>query len=82
MHFYTADAAEAAIVRLNTGFADEGISYYASSDASNGAAELFRFYNTQNSSHFFTVSQAERDNIINTLGHYNYEGIAFFVDGA
>jgi serralysin len=82
VHFYTAAADEAASLRLNAGFLDEGISYYASTDASNGGTALFRFYNTQNDSHFYTVSEAERDNIISTIGHYNYEGVAFYVDAA
>lgn len=82
VHFYTAAADEAASLRLNAGFRDEGISYYASNDASNGGTALFRFYNTQNNSHFYTVSEAERDIIINTLGHYKYENVAFYVDAA
>jgi uncharacterized protein (DUF779 family) len=82
VHFYTAAADEAASVRLNAGFRDEGISYYASTDDSNGGTALYRFYNTQNDSHFYTVSEAERDNIINTIGHYKYEDVAFYVDAA
>jgi serralysin len=82
VHFYTAAADEAASLRLNAGFRDEGISYYASNDASNGGTALFRFYNTQNNSHFYTVSEAERDSIINTIGHYKYENVAFYVDAA
>lgn len=81
-HFYTANAGEAAGLRQDSNFRDEGISYYASNDASNGGTELFRFFNTLNGTHFYTVSAAERDNIISTLGHYNYEGTAFYVDVA
>lgn len=80
VHFYTANAGEAEGLRQNASFRDEGISYYASSDGANGGTALYRFFNTLNGSHFYTVSSAERDNIIGTLGHYNYEGIAFFVD--
>ena len=82
VHFYTAAAEEAASLRLNAGFKDEGISYYAANDDSNGGTALYRFYNTQNDSHFYTVSEAERDNIINTIGHYKYEDVAFYVDAA
>ena len=81
-HFYTANAGEAAGLRQDSNFRDEGISYYASDDASNGGTELFRFFNTLNGTHFYTVSATERDNIISTLGHYNYEGTAFYVDVA
>ncbi|RMX61901.1 hypothetical protein [Roseibium alexandrii] len=60
----------------------EGISYFASPDDSDGGQALYRFYNTSNGTHFYTVSEAERDAIIQTLGHYSYEGVAYFVEFA
>ncbi|MEP1930385.1 MAG: hypothetical protein ABJJ37_03810 [Roseibium sp.] len=80
VHFYTVNAEEAAGLRENTGFRDEGVAYYASSDDSSGATALYRFFNTTSGSHFYTTSSAERDNIISTLGHFNFEGVAYFVD--
>ncbi|KJV08995.1 hypothetical protein VZ95_14210 [Elstera litoralis] len=42
--------------------------------------ELYRFYNSATNSHFFTVSESERDTIIATLPTFKYEGVAFYVD--
>ncbi|MBO9422760.1 S8 family serine peptidase [Labrenzia sp. R4_2] len=80
VHFYTINAEEAAGLRINSTFRDEGIAYYAAADDSAGGTALFRFFNTQTGSHFYTTSEAERDNIIATLGQYNFEGVAYYVD--
>ena len=40
-------------------------------------ADIYRFFNTTNSSHFYTASIAERDNIIAQLPGLRYEGPAF-----
>jgi hypothetical protein len=39
---------------------------------------VFRFYNTLNGSHFFTISASERDWILANLPHYRLEGAAWF----
>jgi hypothetical protein len=39
--------------------------------------DIFWFFYSTNSSHFFTASAAERDSIIATLPQYQYEGNAF-----
>ncbi len=39
---------------------------------------IYRFWHTQNGSHFFTGSVAERNHVINTNPILNYEGIAFY----
>nr|WP_286183906.1 hypothetical protein [Labrenzia sp. R4_1] len=80
VHFYTINAEEAAGLWTNATFRDEGIAYYAAADDSTGGTALFRFFNTQTGSHFYTTSEAERDNIISTLGQYNFEGVAYYVD--
>jgi hypothetical protein len=38
---------------------------------------VFRFYDTRTQDHFYTASAAERDLILRTIPHYQYEGIAF-----
>jgi len=38
---------------------------------------IFRFYNSSNNAHFFTASEAERDQVIATLPSFRYEGVAF-----
>jgi len=45
-----------------------------------GALPVYRFYNKVNGSHFYTVSEAERNNVIATWPHiYTYEGVAFYL---
>jgi|TARA_E500000318_G_scaffold85190_2_gene81070 hypothetical protein len=47
-----------------------------------GPDAVFRFFNTENGSHFYTKSVAERDHVISTLDNFNYEGIAFSAAGS
>lgn len=81
-HFYTASTGERdSIINTLPQFTFEGISYYGFGDGQNGShIALYRFHNTSNGSHFYTASTGERDQIIETLGHYRYEGIAYYVD--
>lgn len=44
----------------------------------NVAKDVFRFYNTNTGTHFFTMSVAERDYIQNTYPFFAYEGSVFF----
>ncbi len=39
--------------------------------------DVFRFYNHDTGTHFFTASQLERDIVRNTLRQYEYEGVGF-----
>lgn len=40
---------------------------------------VYRFFNTQRGGHLYTVSEVERDYIINNLPQWNYEGVKFNV---
>jgi len=40
---------------------------------------MYRFFNTNTGAHLYTISQVERDYILNNLPHYNYEGVKFYV---
>ena len=42
-------------------------------------APAYRFFNTHTGAHLYTISETERDYILNELPHYNYEGIKFYV---
>jgi hypothetical protein len=42
-----------------------------------GSDPVFRFYNTQTNTHFFTPSVQERDSIIATFKEFSYEGVGF-----
>ncbi|MBM3486087.1 MAG: hypothetical protein FJX67_05565 [Alphaproteobacteria bacterium] len=46
------------------------------------AAPVYRFYNTHTGVHFYTGSTQERDTVIATLPHFNYEGAAFAIPAA
>ena len=81
-HFYTASEAERYTVMrtLASTYTFEGVAYRVNSAAPANVASLFRFYNKRNGSHFYTVSAAERDNVIKTLSTvYAYEGPAYNV---
>ena len=44
-----------------------------------GLSPVFRFFNTRTGCHLYTNSQFERDNILDNLPHYTYEGVKFYV---
>jgi hypothetical protein len=81
-HFYTLDEAERGKV-LND-YADiwipEGVAYYAfANDAEADTSPVYRFWSDSLRSHFYTLSQSERDKLINDPVHlWTYEGIAFY----
>jgi hypothetical protein len=43
-----------------------------------GTSPVYRFFNTQTGTHFFTISEAEKNNIIATLPHFTFEGVAWY----
>lgn len=83
-HFYTASADERdQVIRTLSNFDYEGVAYKAYTSSENGAhEELYRFFNKQSGTHFYTTSEAERDSIIATLPSYSFEGVAYYVDMA
>ncbi len=89
-HFYTANESEknAVVSQLSNVMNYEGEAYRAVSSQSasatlDGMTALYRFYNKAVGSHFFTVSESERDSVIANLSQsYNYEGIAYYVASA
>ena len=42
------------------------------------ASPVYRFYNTRTATHFYTISQAERDNVIAQYPWFTYEGPVFY----
>ena len=42
---------------------------------------VYRFLNTKQLYHFYTASQAERNNLIANLPQFQYEGVAFYANG-
>ncbi|NTW29259.1 MAG: glycoside hydrolase family 16 protein [Coriobacteriia bacterium] len=81
-HFYTVSAAERdqVITTYSDTYTYEGSAFNVSASDSVDSQPVYRFYNKQNGSHFYTVSAAERDQVITTYSDtYTYEGSAFNV---
>lgn len=82
VHLYTADLAEKASIQANLSdtYRYEGVAYRLTADAVYNSQPLYRFYHKQKGFHFYTASDSERDNVINTLSSvYQYEGVAYGV---
>ncbi|PWC41164.1 hypothetical protein [Azospirillum sp. TSO22-1] len=86
-HFYTASETERNSIMntLSHIYSYEGTSYYAfegnsQSAPAAGATAVYRFFNYQRGSHFFTASSSERYSVIaNLSGTFRYEGIGYYV---
>lgn len=86
-HFYTASEGEKnnVISTLSGTYNYEGVAYQAVTSSSanatlSGMTPLYRFFNKVVGSHFFTISDTERDSVIANLSStYNYEGVAYYV---
>ena len=81
-HFYTASNAEKANVLATwpTLFTYEGTTFSVSETPGTGKTPVYRFYNVQSKSHFYTTSAWEKDHIIATWPKvYRYEGIGYYV---
>lgn len=81
-HFYTINESERASVAANLShvFTNEGIAWYArqANSPASGTVEVYRFFRRSAGTHLYTVSVAERDNIIATrAAEYTYEGVAY-----
>lgn len=81
-HFYTASDVEKANVLATwpTLFTYEGTTFNVSETPGAGKAPVYRFYNVQSRSHFYTTSAWEKDHIIATWPKvFRYEGIGYYV---
>jgi hypothetical protein len=81
-HFFTADEAEMLFVVNNFPgiWVFEGVAFYAPTEASFPTAmPVYRFWSPVLFSHFYTISEAERDKLTSQFsGIWVFEGIAFF----
>jgi hypothetical protein len=83
-HFYTASETEKINIMLKwpTIYKYEGVAYSLNNTSGKNDTPLYRFYNMQNSTHFYTASEAEKNNVISRWGYiYKYEGVAYNVCG-
>lgn len=81
-HFYTASESERYLVSFNMGstYRFEGAAMVFDSTSSLNNQALYRFYNLRTGTHFYTASETEKANIINTMASvYRYDGPAYNV---
>ena len=82
-HFYTASEVERQeIVDNLPHYAYEGASYQAAADSEvedplSGAKPVYRFFNQSTGVHLYTISEVERDYIIDNLSNYTFENVAY-----
>jgi lysyl endopeptidase len=84
-HFYTINGSERnSIISNLPEYSYEGPAFYTYPTASGatGLSPIYRFFNTRNGSHFYTINASERDSIIANLPHYSYEGISWYAQTA
>ena len=81
-HFYTIDEAERDQVINNYShvWTYEGVAYYAfTSDTGPDTLPVYRFWSGTLRTHFYTISESERDKLINGYSQiWTYEGVAFY----
>ena len=80
VHFYTADKNERNYVydRLDN-YTYEGASYQGIDPTSETKSlAVYRFYNQNSGSHFYTIDENEKNVVEQNLDNYSYEGEAFF----
>ncbi len=78
-HFFTTSTAERdnVVATLSPPFSLEGEAFSVASAFSPGLSSVHRFYNTQTGVHFYTISEAERANVVASFPHFSYEGVAY-----
>ncbi|HHX58669.1 MAG TPA: hypothetical protein GX706_02795 [Candidatus Moranbacteria bacterium] len=83
-HFYTISEEEKQYI-INTYSKEtwqyEGVAYYAFKERHPGTSPIHRFHSQVSGKHFFTISEPEKENLINGAypeARYNYEGIAWY----
>ena len=81
-HFFTASSTEAsnlAATRTDLSYEGVGLHGYATADASPSSVAVFRFFDLNDGTHFYTASTAERDALVtNQSAAMKFEGIAFY----
>ena len=78
-HLFTTDQVEKISIEKNTSFRQEGIGFKALSNVDTdkeGVVPVYRFYNSELGSHFFTAFEKEKDHVL-TLDAFVYEGEGF-----
>lgn len=79
-HFYTASEQErdSIIQNLSHVYQLEGIAFYVLAGQIGGSKPVYRFFQPATSSHYFTISEADKADRIANDPTMNYEGVAWF----
>ncbi|AOW11976.1 hypothetical protein LPB72_02680 [Hydrogenophaga crassostreae] len=79
-HFFTTSVSERdnVVNTLSPPFNLEGEAFSVASAYSPGLSPVHRFYNTQSGVHFYTISEAERANVVANFPQFSYEGVAYY----
>jgi hypothetical protein len=81
-HFYTASVVErdTLIAKLSAAYSLDGVAFTVNTLNPDNNTPLYRFYNRENGSHFYTASESEKANIIAAMSDdYVYDGPAYNV---
>lgn len=79
-HFWTISESEkATVISSIPQYHYEGIGWYAVGSAISGSIPLYRLYNGNTSTHFYTTSIVERDWIMANLAGWSNDGAAMYV---
>jgi len=78
-HFFTSSSTERdnVVSNLSPPFNLDGEAFSVASAFSPGLSPVHRFYNTLTGVHFYTISEAERANVIANFPQFNEEGVAY-----
>lgn len=78
-HFYTGSKEEGEFVLNNLdGFAlEENASFFSASPAEWSASPVYRFFNNDTGVHFYTISDEEKDFVIENNEQFTFEGTGF-----
>ena len=81
-HFYTMSESEKnqVVANMSDIFTLEGIAFYALPGPIEGAKPVYRFFAPPTASHFFTISESEKDTLIATrpTTELRYDGVAWY----
>ena len=80
-YFFSANPEEVAAVENNLDheWKFQGPVFEVETVSTENNRPVYRFYNAKAAAHFYTISEAERDNVIANLSdNFSYEGVAFY----
>lgn len=82
VYFYTISSVErdTILATLSNALTYEGIAFYASPTAAAGYSTIYRFRNTVNGSYLYTISEVEKNSILQGYPQYVLEGTAWFAE--